>query len=175
MTDNRLKMLVSAVCGAAMTLGVSAQAKPVCNTPSEVSAVQIRQLQIQMMVSTLRCDSSTYDFRGHYAGFLENVNPLMPSNLKQIKSMLARQKGGDFDHYLTLMSIDAQNLSQQDPDYCGRAVRILEQVSALGSPSEVPGVAAQSVPSPFKVVACADEPPALEAKKKRHSTKTAAN
>ncbi len=174
MTAFRPKTFVSAVCAALVAFGGVAQARTACNTPTEISAVQIRQLQIQMMVSTLRCDSSTYDFRSHYAGFLNNVNPLMPENLKQIKAMLTRQHGGNFDQYLTQMSNDAQNLSQQDPNYCGRAVQILEQVGGLASPSEVPTVAAQSIPSPFKVVACTEEAKTpSKTHKKHHAVKTA--
>lgn len=148
-------VFVSFACGSALAIAAAAPAfaKPVCNTPDEISAVQLRQLQIQMMVSTLRCDSSTYDFHNRYGSFMANVNPLMPANMKKLKEMLNRQRIRDADHYLTLMSIDAQNLSQRDPEYCGRAVRILEQVSALPSPTEVLTVAAQSIPSPYEVVA----------------------
>ena len=109
----------------------SAFAESVCNTPTEVSAVRIRQLQIEMMVSTLRCDSSSYDFRSHYASFIDRVNPLLPDNAKRLKSMVSRTGKGGFDQYLTSMSNDAQNISQQDPLYCGKAVQILEKVAGM--------------------------------------------
>lgn len=181
MTMKHANVVVSFVCAATMALSAAAPAfaHPVCNTPEEISAVQLRQLQIQMMVSTLRCDSSTYDFHTRYGSFMANVNPLMPSNMQKLKAMLNRQRIRDADHYLTLMSIDAQNLSQRDPEYCGRAVRILEEVSALPSPTQVLTVAAQSIPSPYEVVACPEHSAPVDAHnkhhRKHHVQKTASN
>ncbi len=152
------RLMISFACAALLFSSVgSAVAKQVCNTPTEVSAVQLRQLQIEMMVSTLRCDSSEYDFRKHYAGFIERVNPLLPENVKHLKTMLSRTGKGAFDPYMTSMSNDAQNLSQQDPLYCGTAVQVLDKVSAMDT-KDVPAFAAQTIPSPYQVVACADKP-----------------
>jgi len=152
------RLIVSSACAALLMSSVgSAVAKQVCNTPTEVSAVQIRQLQIQMMISTLRCDSSSYDFRQHYAGFMDRVNPLLPENAKLVKTMLSRTGKGGVDQYLTSMSNDAQNLSQQDPMYCGTAVQVLEQVAMMDT-KDVPAFAAQTIPSPYQVTACQDKP-----------------
>jgi hypothetical protein len=142
----------------------SAQAKPSCNNPAEISAVQVRQLQIEMMVSTLRCDSTDYDFRHHYGEFVTKINPLLPDNLKRLKTMLGRQHKGDFDRYMTSMSNDAQNISQQDPQYCPKAVQILDYVVASDL-KDFPSYAATAIPSPYQVTPCPDKPAPKAAKK----------
>ncbi len=141
-------------------------AKTACYTPTEVSTVQLRQLQIEMMVSTLRCDSSSYDFRGRYGAFMERINPLMSDNAKRLKAIVGKKGQGGFDQYLTSMSNDAQNISQQDPLYCSNAVQVIEQVASHDT-KDVPTIAAQAIPSPYQVVACADKP-APAPKKKHH-------
>ena len=134
-----------------------AWAKSSCNPPAEVSAVQVRQMQIEMMVATMRCDSSAYDFRHHYAAFMDRLNPLMTDNAKNLKSLVRRQHKGDVDRYITAMANDAQNISQQDPEFCGMAVQVLEQVSTLTA-KDIPAIAAQAVPSPYQVAACPAKP-----------------
>ena len=160
-------LIALSVCTALWFFGAgsSAQAKAVCNSPAEVSAVQVRQLQIEMMVSTLRCDSSTYDFHSHYSSFINRVNPLLPDNVKRLKAMVGRTGKGGFDQYLTSMSNDAQNLSQQDPLYCGNAVQILNKVAEMES-KDVPAFAAQTIPSPYQVTACPEAPAKEKTKSK---------
>ena len=148
-------------------IATAATAKTLCNTPDEISAVQVRQLQIEMMVSTMRCDSSTYDFRHRYAAFMGQMDPLLTDNAKRLKVMLKRHKKGDVDHYITTMSNDAQNISQQDPNFCPGAVQILEHVATL-SPKEIPGFAAQSIPSPYQVTACPAKPEHKSKPQSRH-------
>ena len=154
------RMIVSFACATLLISNAGlAFAKASCNPPAEVSAVQIRQLQIEMMVSTLRCDSSSYDFRSHYGAFMEKMNPLLPDNAKKLRTVVSRLGKGNFDQYLTSMSNDAQMLSQQDPLYCGSAVRLLDQVAASDT-KDVPTIAAQAISAPYQVVACAEKPEA---------------
>lgn len=152
------RLFAIGVCSAVFSASVApVMAKPACYTPTEVSTVQLRQLQIEMMVSTLRCDSATYDFRGRYGAFMERINPLMPDNAKRLKAIVSQKVKGGFDQYLTAMSNDVQNISQQDPLYCPSAVRIIEQVASHDT-KDVPGIAAEAIPAPFQVSACAEKP-----------------
>ena len=140
-------------------------AKPACTLPTEVAAVQLRQLQIEMMISTMRCSSKEYDFRQHYAAFMAQVNPLLDDNAKQLKTMLHRLKKNNLDMYMTSMSNDAQNISQADPEFCTTSVQILEQVASMPT-KDIPAFAAKKIPSPYEVVPCPAKP---EPKKKSRS------
>lgn len=143
----------------------TAMAKPACTLPNEISAVQLRQMQIEALVSTMRCSSASYDFRQHYAAFMAQMDPLLTDNAKQLKSMLHRLKKDNLDHYVTSMANDTQNISQSDPQFCGTAVQILEQVAVMPA-QDIPAFAAQKIASPFDVVPCPAKP---EPKKKNHS------
>ena len=149
----RLACVSLVVIGAIAT---SAGAKTVCNTPAEIAAVQVRQLQIEMMVSTMRCDSTDYNFRQRYGAFMGQINPLLTGNAKQLEAMLRRQHKGDFDRYITAMANDAQDISQQDPQFCTNAVQILEQVTEL-PPKDIPAFAAQTIPSPYQATPCPEK------------------
>jgi hypothetical protein len=164
-------MIPLSVCASVLCASISPVfAKSACYTPTEISAVQLRQLQIEIMVSTLRCDSSTYDFRARYSAFMERVNPLMPENAKHLRTIVGKHGKGNFDQYLTSMSNDAQNISQQDPLYCTTAVQLIEQIASHDT-KDVPSIAAQAIPSPYEVVACPEKPaPAPKAKQHKKSS-----
>ena len=153
-------------------LGSPVQAKTPCDTPQDIQAVQVRQLQVQGVMATLRCPSADYDFHAHYNAFIERVNPLMSDNAKHLKSMVSRQGKGNLDKYLTALFSDVQTTSQADPYFCDKSVKMLDDVAALTS-QQVPGYAQQAISSPYGVDACPEQPVNHEAtahKKKRNKT-----
>ena len=148
-----VRPLALILCISLLALTPPAFAKTPCATPAEVATVQLRQMQVEMMVSTMRCDSSTYDFRQHYAAFMERLNPLLTDNAKRLRTLVRRQRKGDIDRFITAMSNDAQNISQQDPEFCTHAVDILDRVAGL-SAKDIPAFASQTIPSPFQMTTC---------------------
>ena len=149
--DVRLVRFIAPVM--VFALSTPAQAKHACQSPDVIEAVQVRQLQIEMMVSTMRCDSSEYNFRQRYAAFMEAINPLLTDNAALLQSKLKLHSNSAFDRYITNLANEAQNISQTDPNFCTQAVQIIEHVATLSTP-EIPAVAVQAVPHPFGVTAC---------------------
>ncbi|MDA8232610.1 MAG: hypothetical protein M0006_14845 [Magnetospirillum sp.] len=131
-------------------------AKSACNTPAEIGSMQYRQLQIELMVATLKCGGGAYDYRGHYADYLRKAGPGLARNAKELRAMFVRQgKGGAYlDRYLTGMSNDMQIRSQTAGDYCEREHAVMERIAALSS-AQLPGYAAETVGTPYGAQACA--------------------
>ena len=145
---------------AAVTLALTAAApaalaRHACQSPAELAAMQFRQLQIEFMVATLKCDGTGYDYRGQYAAFLHKAEPAMATNARALRAMFVREgKGaGYIDHYLTGMSNDVQIRSQSADNYCQAAAESFDRATAL-SPHELPGYAAQAVAAPYAATPC---------------------
>ncbi len=134
----------------------AAQARPSCQSPAELAAMQFRQLQIEFMVAALKCDGTGYDYRGHYAIYLHNAEPALDHNARVLRAMFVHQgKGaGYIDHYLTGMANDVQIRSESAADYCQAAAASFDQATRL-APRELPDYAARAVGTPYAATPCA--------------------
>ena len=157
---------------AAATLALLFAAKPLpaamlqCQTPTELAAMQLRQLQIELMVAALNCHGGTFDYSGTYAIFVRNARPDLARNAQLLRAMFARAGMGAeaIDHYQTELSNNAQVKSLSGQEYCGRVASILADVAQLPV-TELGGYATRTIPAPFGSKACA--PPVREAADQR--------
>ena len=149
----KVRLIRVILCMGLAAISGTAQAKNACHSPETIQAVQLRQLQIEMMVATMRCDSSEYDFRQHYGAFMEVINPLLPNNAQHLRSSLNLKSTQAFDRYITTLANVSQNISQTNPEFCTQAVQILDQTASQPSAS-IPILAAQMIPQPYGVTPC---------------------
>jgi len=149
-----------------------AQAKSPCNTPSEVSALQFRQLQAELNVAALKCQGGDFDYAHHYNAFAEKARPALIENSHQLRALFARAgKGaGYIDRYSTGVFNEAQIKSQSIPDYCEDRARLMEKVSATHA-HDLHTLAAQVVGAPYGGEACPVKEAAGEAKKTKKVAK----
>ncbi len=130
-------------------------AKPPCNSAAEVNAMQFRQLQIELMVASLKCDGTGYDYRGQYSAYMQKMGSALSENARQLRAMFARQgKGASYmDRYLTSMSNEAQLRSAAVDNYCESRAATLDRVALLG-PHELHAFAAETVGLPYEAESC---------------------
>jgi len=127
-----------------------ALARAVCNTPAEISALQVRQLQIETMVATLKCGGGEYDYQSKYSAYVQAANPVLAENARQLKTMFIHQgKGASYlDRYITSVSNDAQIRSRSVDNYCEIWAQTLDKL--LGStPRDMPKIAAEAITAPY--------------------------
>ncbi|MBI5165523.1 MAG: hypothetical protein HY985_16665 [Magnetospirillum sp.] len=146
----------------ALPAATPAQAKA-CNSPTEVSAMQLRQLQAELMVATLKCGETHPEFRGKYGAFVGKAP--MKENANALRAMFSRQgKGANYmDRYSTQLANDAQLKSSQTYDYCGVHAARFDELSDL-RPHEIQGFAARSVGVPDDAEPCPAPKPAAKEK-----------
>lgn len=114
-----LRSTAAAVILATVT-GASALAKPACVSPSEARALQFRQLQIEMMVATLRCRAADPSFRDNYASYVTKAGPALNRNAGELRTMFARhgQSASQLDRLMTELSNEASMRSLYAENYC---------------------------------------------------------
>ena len=147
---------------AAAALALLFAAKPLaaamllCQTPTELAAMQLRQLQIELMVAALNCRGGNIDYSGTYAIFVRNARPDLARNAQQLRAMFARAGMGAeaIDHYQTELSNNAQIKSLSGHEYCGRVASVMADVAQLPA-AELGAYAARAIPAPFGSKACA--------------------
>jgi hypothetical protein len=161
MMTGRTTRRLSAVLGAALFLATTspALARPRCDNPAEIGAMQVRQFQINLMVATLKCDGGGYGFRNSYAVFMHRVQPLMARNAHALRTRFAHRGQGRaaLDHYLTRLSNAAQLDSTKSAGYCGTEAKIIAMAAALPA-GQLPSLAATVVGTPFDSHACRPAP-----------------
>lgn len=133
-----------------------AAAMLLCQTPTELAAMQLRQLQIELMVAALNCHGANFDYSGTYAIFVTNARPSLARNAQQLRGMFTRAGMGAeaIDHYQTELSNNAQVKSLSGQDDCGRVASVLADVARLPA-AELGAYAARAIPTPFGSKACA--------------------
>lgn len=90
---NLVRMLSSAtIAGAlAVTTTTSAVAAPACWSADLVRAAKVRQLDVMLMVGSLRCRSTGQDFRAAYDRFLLRHRPALgTANMAILREMRAK-------------------------------------------------------------------------------------
>lgn len=126
-----------------------------CQTPTELAAMQLRQLQVELMVAALNCHGGPFDYSGTYATFIRNARPDLARNAQQLRGMFTRAGMGDgaIDRYQTELSNSAQVKSLSDQDYCGRLASIMADAARL-PPTELGPYAARMIPAPLGAKVC---------------------
>ncbi len=126
-----------------------------CPTATELSAMQFRQLQIELMVAALDCDDGTFDYPGTYAVFVQHARPGLAENARQLRAMFARNgmDAGAIDRYQTDLATNAEIKSRTLPDYCGSLASTMAQVARL-APAELAVYAARTYPAPYGAKTC---------------------
>jgi hypothetical protein len=167
----------TAVVAAALILTTAAPAvaKPVCYKPTEVRAVQFRQLQIELMVAALKCRGVDPSFQDKYAGYVGKVGPALSRNAQELRAMFARQGKGSaaLDRFVTDLSNEASIRSLATEDYCEAQDAKFEKLLAM-KPHEVEAFAAETMErpnmpancTPVQQVKAKDKAPSLNPKAK---------
>jgi hypothetical protein len=135
---------------------LAAFAMPQCQTPPELAAMQLRQLQIELMVAALNCHGDKLDYGGTYAIFVRNARSDLARNAQELRAMFARagMGAGAIDQYQTELSNNAQVKSLSGRDYCGGVALILADAARLPA-AELGAYAARTFPAPYGSKACA--------------------
>jgi hypothetical protein len=165
-----VKSSTAAFLAAALALATpagQALAKAACHTPAEIKTLQLRQLQVDMMVATLKCRQDFPDFRDRYARFVHKTGPAMAKNGAELKSLFMRTgKGASYvDRYMTELSNDAQMRSIYVENYCQARYDALDRLNAMAAPHDIQAAATEAAAIPYAGQPCA-EAAAEPAKKK---------
>lgn len=139
----------------ALAIAGPAAARPVCYKPAEIRAMQFRQLQVELMVATLKCRAVDPSFRDKYAGYVGKVGPALNSNAQQLRAMFVRLGKGaaQLDRYVTDLSNEASMRSLSMDDYCERYDNVFATMLSM-KPHEIEAFAADTVASPPSPRAC---------------------
>ncbi len=151
-------MIRSVIAAIAVLFAVAspAAATPLCPTATELTALQFRQLQIELMVAALDCDGGTFDYRGTYAVFIQHARPGLAENARKLRAMFARNgmDAAAIDRYQTDLATNAELESRSLPDYCGSLASVMADVARL-DPAGLTAYAARTYPAPYGANACA--------------------
>ncbi len=139
----------------------------VCDSPAELSARQVRQVQVEAMVAALKCQGTGADVRGLYGEFLHRSNAALNQNAAELRALFARRGKGAaaVDRYMTELSNEAQLRSSHIDDYCGVSTRRLEELADL-APARLPAFAAAAIGMPYD-----GDPCPVVAAKPKHKAK----
>lgn len=151
-------MIRSATAAFALLFAVNplTAATPVCPTATELSAMQVRQLQTELMVAALDCDGGPFDYRGTYAVFIQRSRPGLAENARQLRAMFARNgmDAAAIDRYQTDLATNAELKSRTLPGFCSGLASMMAQAARL-TPAGLIAYAAQTYPAPYGAKACA--------------------
>lgn len=127
-----------------------------CRNQTDLAALQLRQLQIELMVAALNCPAESFDYGGTYAAFVGNARLVLVTNARQLRDMFSRAGLGEgaIDHYQTELSNNAQVKSLADRDYCSRLAATMSDAARL-SPATLGTYAARLYPRPLGSGRCA--------------------
>jgi hypothetical protein len=158
-----------AIFAAALLAATPVIAASKCDTPAEIGAMQFRQLQIELMVATLKCEGD-FDYRGQYGAYVHGASAALADNTRQLRAMFSHhgKSAAMLDRYLTGMSNDAQIRSQSTENYCEGKAATLERIATL-KPVELHTFAAETIGLPYGGEAC----PAATPSTKHHHVKQA--
>ncbi len=133
-----------------------AQAKPLCYSAQEVRAMQLRQVQVELMVGALKCQDPQMGMRDKYSTFVNRFSTNISSNAKELRALFNRQGVGErgLDRYMTELSNDASMRSVHVEDYCGSIGEMFDQALSM-KPAELGTWAADTVAKPVAAVSCA--------------------
>lgn len=138
----------------ATIFGSSAQAKPACVNPGEARSLQFRQLQIELMVATLRCRSVDPSFRENYTNYVTKAGPALQRNAGELRTMFARhgQNVSQLDRLMTELSNEASMRSLYAENYCQAQAERLAHVVSM-PPQDLEAFAAQNIEAPAPLCA----------------------
>ncbi|MGE5537570.1 MAG: heme utilization protein [Solirubrobacterales bacterium] len=164
-----------------ITAALPAAAKPLCYTPTEVRAMQFRQLQVELMVAALKCRQVDPAVRDKYAAYVGKIGPNLNQNASELKSMFVRlgKGAGHVDRYMTELSNQASMNSQHIENYCETQDAVFSKVLSM-RPHEIEAFAADTVEKPYSPASCqgpavkqasAKEKPAAKAAPKKAEAK----
>lgn len=144
-----------------------AAAKPTCYTPTEIRAMQFRQLQVELMVSALKCRSADPSFQDKYASYVTKVDSALKRNAGELRTMFTRLGRGAayMDKYTTELSNQAsmRSLHVEYGEYCAEKDEVFGKLQAMKA-QEVEAYAADTVEKPYSPAACNQTTPIKEAK-----------
>jgi len=86
----KIKKLGAVTVASALMITGTAQAA--CWTPAEADAAKVRDLQMRLMVSALRCSKSQDNFLSEYNSFIRNKRSLLTVSNKLIRSHFGKGK-----------------------------------------------------------------------------------
>jgi hypothetical protein len=159
-------------------LSTPALAKPPCYSAQEIRAMQVRQLQVELMVGALKCQSPEQNLRDKYSSFVNRFNAGISANAQELRAMFKRQGKGEkgMDRYMTELSNDASIRSAHIEDYCTSVEAMFDKALTL-RPQELSAWAADSVEKPTPAVSCSapEKPAQVRQAKAKSQAKPAAD
>lgn len=158
----------------AATATLPAFAKSPCYTAQEIRAMQYRQLQIELMVAALKCQSPEYELHSKYSTYIGKFGSSLSGNAQQLKAMFARQgkNAAAMDRYITGLSNEASIRVSYIEDYCGTQSALFDKVLPQ-QPHELESWVVDNVAKPDSASACSAPQPAATQAKKAEGTKAA--
>ena len=136
-------------------------AKPLCYTPQDIKAMQVRQLHYELMVAALKCQGGEVDFRAKWSDWVDRFGNAMTTNASHLRGLFNRLGKGQsgLDRYVTQLSNNASMRAQYAEDYCGSRAQMFEAVLPLNA-SEMESWAVDRMDKPQQVSAsCTAAPP----------------
>lgn len=149
-------MLAAATALIGGIVSESALASTNCLSAADRSAVQMRQLQVEMMVAALKCDDS-FGLRDAYGVYVTKHNAVLSDNAQALKSLFRKAYGGDanrqFDRFITRLANNASSRAQSQMGYCEINQGLLQQAVALPG-HKISAFAEASIVAPEDVGRC---------------------
>ena len=127
-----------------------------CMSASDRTAVQIRQMHVQLMVAALKCDDGT-GMRDTYGAYVNKHNSVLSGNAQSLRSLFQKAYGGDssrqFDRFITRLANDASNQAQTQLGYCETNMELLQKAASLPA-NQVDDLARETIAFPAEVGRC---------------------
>ncbi len=148
--------ILSMAMGGALSLaafmapaGVSAAE---CHSAADIHAMQFRQLQIELMVSALKCEGYRGGLHGKYNQYVKVHGKSLADNAKNLRKAF-RNNTTQMDRYISYTSNEASTRSLYIDNYCAIHSELFDMVLSK-QPQELDDWIGRSMTVPTSAVAC---------------------
>jgi hypothetical protein len=132
----RVLLASAAVLGFAAGAATGANAAG-CYGPAELSAVQVRMLQSELMVGALACRDSNPELGmvAQYNSFVHRLGDRLVRHSKVLQAHFSKQYGAtsrrELESFVTALANDASKRSMTSATYCQGAAELFRNVAGL--------------------------------------------
>lgn len=105
-----------------LAVAVPAVAAPVCLTPAEANAIQVRQFHTRLQVAALKCGGPDWGLRTRYNAYVTRFGSTLSANAQTLRSALRRtglaRTEAQFDRFITRIANQASSAADNTAAYC---------------------------------------------------------
>lgn len=151
----RMAMKIGALAGVTMGLAIPQVSATECWSPAAIESAKLRQLDVMLLVTALRCKAGPDDFKADYESFLEQHRPLLSkANHVIIDDMKTRLGAVGALNAMDRMSVIIANHYGDRGAYGCHELKAVTQELARGGDEDIPAAAEMLVGADVLAAAC---------------------